>query len=766
MNETSRIQSKSRASQEGRKYTFQTSLRFVSTWLIILSLGMAFLLPMGWAAASSTQVDAAPTNAVTLENTTDTSAFNTPNDPTDDSIIYKSTGGDSGSDSFMYEICDSVAVCVQATVNITINTSAAALVEVEMNFDSSIPNVVAGSPTANNDNATVIQNGWVNINVLDNDDFGTDGPSSSAITVSTPPNFGTATVSDGPRSPDPAGITFMSTADMLLISDSEVDELYPPNLAAYTGKNLFVTDRTGALDSTLTAFNPPDVTFTNEPTGVAYNPNNDFLYFTDDNVNRIYELDPGGDGKYNTGDDVVRSYDTDVSPMNCFDPSGITYDGNRGHLFVVDDVGEEVHDVDLGPNGKLDQSDSVTSFDVTALGIRNPEGIEFNPDNNHLYILSSKTFDRLIGETTIDGKLLRYLDITAANAVNPAGLALAPASDGSPQKNLYIVARGVDNNTDPLENDGKMYEVSFPLNAPPAVYAGPDQLVTYPSGVALDGTVEDDGLPVPPGLTTTLWTVTSGPGIVTFGDASLVDTTATFSTAGIYVLRLTASDGANWGSFEFYDELTVTVNPPGNQPPQVDAGPPQQVSLPNSAILDGTVTDDGLPNPPATYTVSWSMVSGPGLVTFGNATLEDTTASFSAAGVYVLRLTAFDSVLSAFDDVPITVNPPGNQPPNVNAGPDQTVSINGQANLNGTVTDDGLPNPPGAYTSLWSKISGPGVVTFGDATKVDTTATFSVEGEYVLRLTANDSEKSAFDDIKITVVTTVDVYLPIILYKP
>jgi DNA-binding beta-propeller fold protein YncE len=225
-----------------------------------------------------------------------------------------------------------------------------------------------------------------------------------------------------PPSPDPAGITYLSTADMLLISDSEVDEIIAPNPAAYTGKNLFITDRLGLLDSTLTTYNPPDVTFSNEPSGVAYKPNNSFppnrelLYFADDNVNRIYELDPGPDGDYNTSDDIVRSYDTDVSPMNCFDPSGITYDGNRDHLFVVDDVGEEVHDIALGANGKLDQSDAVTTFSVTALGIRNPEGIEFNPDNNHLYILSSKTFDRLIGETTIDGKLLRYLDISAANA--------------------------------------------------------------------------------------------------------------------------------------------------------------------------------------------------------------------------------------------------------------------------------------------------------------------------------------------------------------
>jgi hypothetical protein len=42
---------------------------------------------------------------------------------------------------------------------------------------------------------------------------------------------------------------------------------------------------------------------------------------------------------------------------------------------------------------------------------------------------------------------------------------------------------------------------------------------------------------------------------VTFGDASAVDTTASFSLAGSYVLRLTASDGAVTRS----DQVTVTV---------------------------------------------------------------------------------------------------------------------------------------------------------------------------------------------------------------
>ena len=69
------------------------------------------------------------------------------------------------------------------------------------------------------------------------------------------------------------------------------------------------------------------------------------------------------------------------------------------------------------------------------------------------------------------------------------------------------------------------------------------------------------------------------------------------------------------------------------------------------------------------------------------------------------------------------------RPPSVNAGPDQTITLPGSANLDGTVSDDGLPNPPGAVTTTWSKVSGPGTVTFGNANAVDTTASFSAGGE-------------------------------------
>jgi hypothetical protein len=111
----------------------------------------------------------------------------------------------------------------------------------------------------------------------------------------------------------------------------------------------------------------------------------------------------------------------------------------------------------------------------------------------------------------------------------------------------------------------------------------------------------------------------------------------------------------------YWVDIVFSANPasapPSNNPPVVNAGPNQQIALPAAASLSGTATDDGLPN--GTLTVMWTVVSGPGTVTFANATAASTTATFSAAGTYVLQLTASDGAASATSATSVNVNANG-----------------------------------------------------------------------------------------------------------
>src|SRR5450756_143207 len=92
-----------------------------------------------------------------------------------------------------------------------------------------------------------------------------------------------------------------------------------------------------------------------------------------------------------------------------------------------------------------------------------------------------------------------------------------------------------------------------------------------------------------------------------------------------------------------------------------------------------------------------------------------------------------------------------NQSPVVDAGPDLTLpDLSTVAILNGQVSDDGLPTGS-AMRVRWTKLAGPGGVTFGNATEVQTRATCDACGVYTLKLTASDwmVERSDLVDVRV-----------------
>jgi len=88
---------------------------------------------------------------------------------------------------------------------------------------------------------------------------------------------------------------------------------------------------------------------------------------------------------------------------------------------------------------------------------------------------------------------------------------------------------------------------------------------------------------------------------------------------------------------------------------------------------------------------------------------------------------------------------PSNERPAVDAGGDRSLTIVGDTVLlRGTASDDGLP-AAGELTTMWRQLGGPGTVTFGDATSLETTASFSHSGSYLLSLSAHDGQLLRID---------------------
>lgn len=412
-------------------------------------------------------------------------------------------------------------------------------------------------------------------------------------------------------------------------------------------------------------------------------------------------------------------------------------------------------------------------------------------------------------------------------------------------------------------------------NQGPIVNAGPDLYLRATADVAsLNGSVTDDGLP--PGYAVqSLWSVVDGPGAVTFADATAPVTTAAFSAPGIYVLRLMADDAligasdtmevrvgslctvkdpqglAAWwpgngdtrelvggrharlangaalgigrvsGAFRF-DGVNDVVQVPAH--PSLDIGQGsdgltlefwvnstdvirfarvvgwhfgfgsmstnlgvnvyQQSGGISAQIYDlaGASHEMGAANSLVSnvwthVAVTYHRTTGQGRI-YINGALRTT----SNLGIYTPR-TSYNLFFGNFpsdatffrgalDEVSLYNRPldaqevydiynsgangkcpkDGNQAPVVNAGSNlELANVSDVANLNGHVTDDGLPNP---LRVAWSKLDGPGTVTFTDAGAPATTATFSAPGIYVLSLSADDAAVARNDLVEVRVAST------------
>jgi hypothetical protein len=104
-----------------------------------------------------------------------------------------------------------------------------------------------------------------------------------------------------------------------------------------------------------------------------------------------------------------------------------------------------------------------------------------------------------------------------------------------------------------------------------------------------------------------------------------------------------------------YDEVSITVQAQGaNQPPIVEAGNPQTITLPTSQVtLIATASDpDG-----SIASVLWTKVSGPDTFTIATPTQLSTNITGLIEGVYVFGFAATDDDgLSSSDTVAVTVN--------------------------------------------------------------------------------------------------------------
>jgi len=296
----------------------------------------------------------------------------------------------------------------------------------------------------------------------------------------------TSNVQWNPSAPDASGIDYWPPTGQLLISDSEVDEMPP----YFTGDNVFFATTAGSLVSTCSTTNISRTGFSNEPTGVGIDRNNNRIYFSDDDADKIFEVSLGPDNTYCTSDDVVTS--VHVSPLyNIIDAEDIAYGNNSVFIAGGDDA--EVYRIPLGPNGVLGGGDdgAMTHFDTASLGFGVLEGIGYNWDNGTLLLASPLSSDAYIGEVTITGTLISAHDLSYLPIDHREDVTYAPGSQNPAINTFYVTDRAVDNDINPNENDGKIWEVSLPASPPSS---NPLYLSLTSSGAVVGETFADEDI--------------------------------------------------------------------------------------------------------------------------------------------------------------------------------------------------------------------------------------------------------------------------------
>ena len=504
-----------------------------------------------------------------------------------------------------------------------------------------------------------------------------------------------------------------------------------------------------------------------------------------------------------------------------WDPSGNWFTGQIDEVKVYD---RALNDIEVYALGGVSISNVAPVF--TADPITRPTSTAGNP---YTGTLSGSATDTL-GET-----------ITYTNTSGPAWLTIAP--DGNLSGTPTASDVGINTFSIRATDGGGLFDdaVLTITVVPAATVLGIDSpasnSISIPAnvGIILESTIGSNGTGQAQILT---WSQLSGPGTVTFADASAADTTASFSVIGTYVLRLDAYDGYN----HFNRDLTVIAgasaqswNPSystiGTVTNATNGSTGSTYTLTSrSAGIDSTGTSDhfqvygqffagdfdlisqvsgtdlsstsnerigliaradsssagaisayvGFNTTGTTYSASWITRA----MTNEANSLTTVTASFTGnrwvrlkrvgdqltgyygsngstwtqAGSVTFAGTIRAGLCWSGDRTSATgtgtftnvtlANP--NIGPAASAGPDQVITLPSTAALVGAAPDDGMP-VPAAVTVLWQKISGPGPVTFSDSASASTSAEFSTEGNYQLRLVANDGQMKTFDDLAVQV---------------
>jgi len=179
-------------------------------------------------------------------------------------------------------------------------------------------------------------------------------------------------------------------------------------------------------------------------------------------------------------------------------------------------------------------------------------------------------------------------------------------------------------------------------------------------------------------------------------------------------------------------------------------------------LLDGNITDDGLPDDSITH--EWTQLSGTSIFSEHRDNYDLVFYPILSSGVYEFELMSSDGDLEDKDTVRVIASNDEGSIPIVNAGDDVEEHYEAKLHtLTGNVTVDGLIDD--SLIISWSFVDGPSVPSIINPQNMTTEISFSEPGEYTIRLTAFNGVNVVFDDVQfnLTCPTIPDLDLMIMI---
>jgi DNA-binding beta-propeller fold protein YncE len=244
-----------------------------------------------------------------------------------------------------------------------------------------------------------------------------------------------------PVTTDPSGLAYVPALQTLFVSDSEVEETpyFRPN-------NLFALRTDGISTAAYSLLN-----FTDEPTGLAFDPTSGHMFICDDDAFTVFRVDPANP-TVSLGEFLTR-------PLGATDPEDVAVNPHDGHVFIVNGSQEDPPNiVETTNTGTL-----VSSVPLPSV-ISDPEALAYDPNQDVFYVGGGFSYN--IWRVDRSGQILETIDILK-DYRNPIGdarvhvkdLEFAPSSDPNddPGKlNLYLADFG--NST---VDDGRLIEIEL-----------------------------------------------------------------------------------------------------------------------------------------------------------------------------------------------------------------------------------------------------------------------------------------------------------------